>query len=135
MSVALRQLALRTTAVLAVSASVAFAAGCGSSSSNDGSSSGGSSSGGTTQTETKPQIDATTGKDIFNKAGCISCHTLADAGSTGQIGPNLDQAKPGKDVVVAKVTNGDGRMPSFGDKLTPEQIDTVATYVSTVAGK
>ena len=25
---------------------------------------------------------------------CASCHTLAAAGSTGTVGPNLDQLKP-----------------------------------------
>jgi cytochrome c6 len=124
---ALRQLALRTTALLAASASVAFASGCGSSGS--GSSSSGSSS------DSSNQIQASTGKEIFQKAGCVSCHTLADGGGAGNISPNLDEEKPSKDVVISKVTNGDGRMPSFEGRLTTEQINTVAEYISTVAGK
>lgn len=132
-ALALRPLALRSVAILAASASVAFAAGCGGSDSNSGgSSSGGSSSGGS---DSGGQITATTGKDIFNKAGCISCHTLADAGSTGSIGPNLDKEKPGEDEIIEKVTNGDGRMPSFKDQLSAEQIKTVATYIASVEGK
>jgi len=75
------------------------------------------------------------GKDVFNSAGCASCHTLADAGSTGSVGPNLDEAKPGKDLVVTRVTQGKSPMPSFKGQLTPEQIQDVAAYVSTVAGK
>jgi cytochrome c6 len=81
------------------------------------------------------KITATNGKDIFLTAGCTSCHTLKDAGSTGTIGPNLDQLKPPKSLVVDRVTNGKGAMPSFKDRLSKQQIDAVATYVSSVAGK
>lgn len=117
---------LRLTALLATSAVVAFASGCGSD--DSGSSSSSSGGGGNT-------IQASTGKEIFNDAGCVSCHTLADAGGKGNIGPNLDEEKPPKDEVVKYVTNGEGRMPSFKDRLTAEQIDTLADYVSSVAGK
>ena len=81
------------------------------------------------------KVTATNGKDIFSQAGCVSCHTLADAGSTGTVGPNLDQAKPSEALVVQRVTNGKGQMPPFKDKLTKAQIDAVAKYVSSVAGK
>ena len=56
-------------------------------------------------------------------AGCGSCHTLADAGSTGTIGPNLDDAKPTKELAVDRVTNGAGAMPSFKGQLTDAQIE------------
>jgi mono/diheme cytochrome c family protein len=75
------------------------------------------------------------GKQVFESAGCTSCHTLKDAGSTGTVGPNLDQAKPPKSLVVDRVTNGKGAMPSFKSQLSAAQIDAVATYVSSVAGK
>ena len=81
------------------------------------------------------QITATSGKEIFATAGCTSCHTLKDAGSTGTVGPNLDDKKPPKSLVVDRVTNGRGVMPSFTGKLTKQQIDAVAAYVSSVAGK
>jgi cbb3-type cytochrome c oxidase subunit III len=81
------------------------------------------------------KITATTGKDIFLTAGCTGCHTLKDADAHGTVGPNLDQAKPPKSLVVQRVTNGRGAMPSFKDRLTKQQIDAVATYVSSVAGK
>lgn len=79
--------------------------------------------------------DATAGKAVFATAGCVGCHTLADAGSTGQIGPNLDAAKPSASLVVDRVTNGLGAMPSFRGKLTQAQIADVAAYVSSVAGR
>ena len=47
------------------------------------------------------QITATDGKTIFQQAGCGSCHTLKDAGTTGTVGPNLDQMKPSRRVVEA----------------------------------
>jgi mono/diheme cytochrome c family protein len=75
------------------------------------------------------------GKQVFEKAGCTSCHTLKDAGASGTVGPNLDDAKPPKSLVVDRVTNGKGVMPSFKGQLTPAEIDAVATYVSSVAGK
>jgi mono/diheme cytochrome c family protein len=75
----------------------------------------------------------TDGKSIFS-ANCGSCHTLADAGTTGTVGPNLDQSQPAKDLVVDRVTNGQGAMPSFKDSLDAQQIEAVADYVSTAAG-
>jgi cytochrome c6 len=74
------------------------------------------------------------GKSIF-QANCANCHTLADAGTTGTVGPNLDQAKPPKALVVDRVTNGKGVMPSFKDSLDAKQIQAVADYVSSAAGK
>ena len=76
------------------------------------------------------------GKDVFvNKAVCSSCHTLADAGSDGQIGPNLNQIKPDKMRVINTVTKGIGVMPDFEGQLTPEKIEAVAHYVSISANK
>ena len=92
----------------------------------------GPTEGGTTTEE--PTGDAAAGKQVFESAGCVACHTLADAGSTGTVGPNLDDAKPPATLVVTRVTNGAGAMPSFKDKLTEQQIQDVAAYVSSVAG-
>ena len=76
----------------------------------------------------------TSGKDIF-AANCGSCHTLADAATTGKVGPNVDQLKPAFARVQRQVTNGGAVMPAFKGKLTPAQIKAVAKYVSSVAGK
>ena len=73
--------------------------------------------------------DAAAGKEVFESAGCASCHTLADAGATGTVGPNLDEAKPPADLVVDRVTNGMGAMPPFSGQLSAEQIKDVAAYV------
>ena len=74
------------------------------------------------------------GKTIF-KAKCGGCHTLADAGTTGTTGPNLDQLKPAFARVQKQVTNGGAVMPAFKGVLTKAQIDAVANYVSSHAGK
>ena len=75
------------------------------------------------------------GKQVFASAGCSGCHTLKDAGATGTVGPNLDQLKPSEARVAKQVTNGGKIMPAFKGRLSPAQIQAVATYVSSVAGK
>ena len=74
----------------------------------------------------RPDGGETDGKAIFASAGCGGCHTLADAGSSGTVGPNLDEAKPSKELAVDRVTNGQGGMPSFKGQLSDEQIQAVA---------
>jgi mono/diheme cytochrome c family protein len=86
----------------------------------------------TQPTETEPA--APDGATVFADAGCSSCHTLSAAGATGTVGPNLDELRPTQEQVVAIVTNGRGAMPSFGDQLDPEEIEAVASYVSSSAG-
>ena len=88
----------------------------------------------TPTTPTAPAGDATAGKQVFATAGCTSCHTLKDAGATGTVGPNLDEAKPPASLVVDRVTHGKGVMPSFSGQLSEQQIQDVAAYVSSVAG-
>ena len=78
---------------------------------------------------------ATDGKTVFATAGCTGCHTLKAAGSSGTVGPNLDEAKPSKALVIDRVTNGLGGMPSFKGQLSEAQIQAVADYVSSNAGK
>ncbi|MDX6451366.1 MAG: hypothetical protein QOH16_1415 [Gaiellaceae bacterium] len=78
--------------------------------------------------------DPTAGKAVFESAGCKGCHTLKDAGATGTVGPNLDQAKPALSLVVARVTKGQGAMPPFKGQLTDKQIADVAAYVVKATG-
>ena len=79
----------------------------------------------------QPAGDPAAGKKVFASAGCTSCHTLADAGAKGTVGPSLDDAKPPFDRVVERVTNGKGAMPAFGKQglLNQQQIEDVAAYV------
>jgi cbb3-type cytochrome c oxidase subunit III len=82
-----------------------------------------------------PEGGETDGKSIFASAGCGGCHTLAAAGSSGNVGPNLDEAKPSLELAIDRVTNGQGGMPSFKGQLSEEQIQAVATFVADNAGK
>jgi mono/diheme cytochrome c family protein len=124
-----RLCALLTVLGLAIAACGGSGGGSSSSSSSSASSSStASTSGGGAQSASAQ------GKQIFT-SNCGGCHTLADAGTNGQVGPNLDDLKPGKAVVVRQVNNGGGQMPAFKGKLSDAQINAVATYVSSVAGK
>jgi mono/diheme cytochrome c family protein len=111
----------------ALGLAIAACGGGSSSSSSSSSSSQSSPSGGA-------QSASAEGKQIFT-ANCGGCHALKDAGTNGSVGPDLDQLKPAKAVVVRQVENGGGPMPAFKGKLTAAQINAVATYVSSVAGK
>jgi cytochrome c oxidase subunit 2 len=84
------------------------------------------------------------GKAVFTDAGCGGCHELADAGTTGGTGPNLDEGLKGKDEAFIKqsivdpsanVTKGfsDGIMPpNFGDTLQPAELDALVKYLAEV---
>ncbi len=72
------------------------------------------------------------GREIFLEQGtCASCHTLNDAGSQANIGPNLNEIRPDLNRVIIAVTNGIGVMPSFDGILTTDEINSVAHYVDT----
>jgi len=66
-------------------------------------------------------------------AGCAVCHTLAAAGATGTVGPNLDEAKPDEALIRDRVEHGKGPMPAFGDsgQLSQKQIADVVAFVYT----
>ena len=90
-----------------------------------------------TTTEPGPAVegDPVAGKEVFlGSSGCGACHTLADAGTSGTIGPILDDAKPSFELAVDRVTNGQGLMPPFSSSLSEQQIADVAAYVSQAAG-
>jgi mono/diheme cytochrome c family protein len=75
------------------------------------------------------------GKVVFT-TNCGSCHTLKEAGTSGEIGPNLDELEPDLATVEHQVINGGGPMPAFGKEgiLNSKEVKAVATYVSSVAG-
>jgi mono/diheme cytochrome c family protein len=90
------------------------------------------STGSTTTAE--PGGDAAAGKQVFASAGCGGCHTLKAAGSTGNVGPNLDDLKPDEQTVANQVEHGGGAMPAFKGQLSDTQIQDVAAYVASAAG-
>jgi sulfite dehydrogenase len=78
------------------------------------------------------------GKKIFTQKSvpaCTVCHTLKHAGSTGEIGPVLDELKPNAERIEKALRSGLGAMPSFKASLTEQEIKTVSRYVAAVAGK
>jgi mono/diheme cytochrome c family protein len=77
----------------------------------------------------------TAGAAVFKTAGCGSCHTLKAAGASGQIGPNLDEVRPGFSIARTRVEQGGGGMPAFGGRLSPQQIRDVAAFVAKNAGR
>jgi mono/diheme cytochrome c family protein len=117
-----------------------------------GSSSGGSQSGsGTSGGGGSGQAAA--GKQVFLGAGgCGACHTLADAGSTGTVGPDLDKVaadakKAGKEVpdyVETSIVDPNAYVapgfpkgvmpPDFGKTLTSKQIADLVAYIVSAAG-
>jgi mono/diheme cytochrome c family protein len=86
---------------------------------------------GTTTTGSTPAYPASA-KSKFTQT-CGGCHTLADAGTKGTVGPNLDQLKPDEATVEHQIANGGGPMPA--KLLTGQDAKDVAAYVSAVAGK
>jgi mono/diheme cytochrome c family protein len=116
----------------------AESAGGGGGTASAGSEASSNAAGGTETTAKKESSGggaAAEGKLIFTQT-CGTCHTLKDAGTSGNVGPVLDQVKPDK----ARVENaikiggtGSGAMPA--GLLQGKEAEAVAEYVSSVAGK
>ncbi|MBA3245781.1 MAG: cytochrome c [Actinobacteria bacterium] len=73
--------------------------------------------------------DAAAGEGVWASAGCGGCHTLEAAGSSGNVGPDLDDSQPDAALTADRVTNGMGAMPAFEDQLSEKQIADVVAYV------
>ena len=74
------------------------------------------------------------GKEIFlNSGNCATCHSLKDAGTVANVGPNLNEIRPDKNRILNAVKNGIGVMPMYEGELTPEEIEAVVHYVFTSA--
>jgi cytochrome c553 len=76
-----------------------------------------------------PEGDAANGEQIFADQDCGNCHVLEAAGTSGTVGPSLDERKPSFETSVEQVTEGGGGMPAFGDDLSEQEIRDVAAYV------
>jgi mono/diheme cytochrome c family protein len=75
------------------------------------------------------------GKELFTQS-CGSCHTLADAGTSGTVGPNLDDLEPEASRVETAIRvggAGTGAMPA--NIYSGKQAEQVAEYVAAVAGE
>ena len=70
------------------------------------------------------------GAQIFASAGCGNCHMLEAAGSSGSVGPNLDDTDLDREGIEQVVRNGRGAMPAFEGSLDDDQIEAVSDYVA-----
>jgi cytochrome c oxidase subunit II len=89
----------------------------------------------------------TSGNADTGATACATCHTLADAGAKGQVGPDLDKVLKGKDAAFIKesILTPDKEIapgypphvmpPNFGDTLSAEQVDALVKYLSQVTNK
>jgi len=94
--------------------------------------------------------DTNAGKTLFSQ-NCGGCHALADAGTTANVGPNLDDAfraarseEGGSfeestifDVTLDQMKLAASPMPRFDtgpQALTEEELRNIAAYVASVAG-
>jgi cytochrome c oxidase subunit 2 len=86
------------------------------------------------------------GKAIFTDTGCNACHTLADAGSSGTTGPDLDKVLAGKDAdfIHESIVNPSAElaegfqdlMPKdYESQLSPEELDALVNYLAEVTSK
>jgi cytochrome c553 len=90
--------------------------------------------------------DPAAGQDVFASAGCGSCHALAAAGSTGQVGPPLDEVLQGKDAQFIRTQIVDpssqvaegyqpGLMPEdYGERLTDEELANLVAFLAEETG-
>ena len=85
--------------------------------------------------DAKPSAAVEAGRELFNTWSCSACHTLSDAGSSGAVGPSLDNPKLTHDFIVNRVTNGSGPMPSFGGQIADADIGKLADYIVAVNHK
>ena len=81
--------------------------------------------------ETEGDTAEVAGQEQFVNT-CGGCHVLADAGTNGQVGPNLDELAPDVDTVLTAIQVGPGQMPE--NLLEGEEARQVAEYVAANAG-
>jgi cytochrome c oxidase subunit II len=95
----------------------------------------------TTPTETEPaetepaetEGEGAAAREVF-VTNCGSCHTLAKAGTSGQIGPALDGLTLDAAAIERQIREGGGGMPPFEGQLTDEQIEALVQYLRGGAG-
>ena len=122
-----------TTAAALLALAPAALAGCGG---DDGTATTAAEPAATTEAPAESQAadtagggNAEAGAAVWESAGCGNCHTLGEAGATGNIGPSLDETKPSEALVIDRVTNGLNSMPAY-PQLDEQQIADVAAYVA-----
>ena len=71
------------------------------------------------------------GAELFHSKGCDHCHGPAGVG--GGKGPDLQlvRTRRKRDQIIAQIHDGGKSMPDFGDKLTADQINDLASFLLT----
>jgi mono/diheme cytochrome c family protein len=76
------------------------------------------------------------GREVFAR-NCSNCHTLKGANAVGVVGPNLDQLRPPKALVLDAIEHGrargNGQMPA--GVVDGQDAQNVAAFVTKVAGR
>jgi mono/diheme cytochrome c family protein len=121
---------MRLVLLLVAGLLVLVASGCGGDDDSDSAEPPAATTTDTTDGDEGATGDAANGETVFASAGCGGCHTFEAAGSSGDVGPDLDSLSPSFNAVVEQVTNGGGAMPSFEDELSEQEIRDVAAFVS-----
>ena len=85
--------------------------------------------------DTKPSDAITAGRELFNNYSCSACHALSDAGSSGSVGPDLDNPNLTRDAIVTRIEMGGGPMPSFAGQISEADIGKLADYIVAVNHK
>jgi mono/diheme cytochrome c family protein len=90
--------------------------------------------------------DPAAGEEVFGAAGCNTCHTLADAGATGQVGPDLDEVLQGQDAafihesivdpdaMVAEGFSPDLMPENYGQQLSEKELADLVAYLAQATG-
>ena len=84
------------------------------------------------------------GGQVFANNGCGSCHTLEAAGSSGNVGPNLDENLPGQQPAeieesiidpAAQIVSGFGNVmpPTYGQTIPPPDLELLVEFLSNCA--
>ncbi|HEY6776371.1 MAG TPA: c-type cytochrome [Thermoleophilaceae bacterium] len=87
--------------------------------------------------------DSTSGGAIFARMGCGSCHHLSAAGSSGEIGPDLDQRLPAHDraSLIAVITDSDrsgdfvGMPEDFGRRMNATELNALVGFLLAAGGE
>lgn len=89
----------------------------------------------------KPADGAATGDAKIDPAArelfvskCGTCHTLADAGTSAEVGPNLDELDPDTKRVRDQIASGGGGGIMPANLLEGDDADAVAAYVDAASG-
>jgi cytochrome c oxidase subunit 2 len=87
------------------------------------------------------------GRTVFEEYGCGGCHALADAGTTGGTGPDLDEVLADQDAAfieqsivdpeaeIAQGYSGGIMPPNFGQTIQPPELEALVSYLDEVAGR